>query len=204
MFDGGQKMCKIAPCSKSPSAVLSAVHKLKKYRFWLKFSGWCCMPVCCIGATCLFASTVPGEYIPKYEAIIELYGGKEKMKLVAEKVHREMVLFRKAVTAVNNTIEPSRIKSDITLLKLISTMNPKFRQISSEPAYNSSDIYIEAVWAEYVAKGGNYHVVLYGIMEYMCCVYDPTCTFAEIYLNRLTTDTSLRVECLSHRADADL
>ena len=197
-------MCKIAPSSKSPSAVLSALHQLKKYRFWLKFTGWCCMPMCCIGATCLVTSAVPGQYIPKYEAIVELYGGKEKMKLVAEKVHREMVLFRNAVTAVNNTIDPTIIKSDITLLKLISSMNVKFRQISRESYYNCTDIYVDAVWNDYVAKGGNFHVVLYGIMEYICTVYDPTCTIAEIYLNWLTSDTSIRVECLSHQAQAGL
>ena len=64
--------------------------------------------------------------------------------------------------------------------------------------------YTMQVFNQYEQFGGNYHVIIYGFMEYICTMYDPTCLIVENYLPKFGSDTPARRECLMHQEAAGI
>lgn len=199
------------------SAILDAYRINTKTRMMLKCFGWTCIPCCCVGASCIVAAE---EYTPATTYLkntIDTYGGNKNCKEIGAKVREELAKFRKAVTAVNTYVSPQIINPNMTLFDVICKMEPKINAICTSS--NSLDFYrffkndndtatayATAIWLEYTnIQGGNYHVIAYGLMEYQCMFYEATSMIGKVsyhLLDKFSTDTALRVECLSHKEAA--
>lgn len=203
-------MAKITPTPTNKSFLEIARSSCGSDSFWLKVAGYLCMPVCCIGCSCLFADKSMTEWKDKYDAIIALYGGKQKVKELSAKIANELRLFGTARTVANTKVSPHIIVRDVNMLDIIFCANPLVRQIMGAITLEALVIfdrkerneYFTVVWNEYVNLGGNYHVIVYGIMEYLAMICDPTSRVMEYSVNEVLRDTAFRVECLSHRAAA--
>jgi len=194
-------MNKVEPMRNTESSIIKAMKVCDKQAFWLKFSGWLCIPCCCIGAACLAVGYIPAAFVEKFTEVITFYGGKDAVRALAELVQKEIRIFRDAVTEVNNSVDPHDIRANIDLFDVICDQEPKINALRSNSYILSGHDknYSKLVWDAYQKHGGNYHVVVYGLIEYMCIKYEPTCSIVEVYLNSITSDTSLRVEVLSHK-----
>lgn len=194
-------MNKVEPMRNTESAIVLAKKVCEKQTFWLKLSGWICLPCCCIGCACLAAGYIPEAFAKKFADVIEFYGGKDAVRGLAERVRKEIRIFRAAITEVNNSVDPKDIRADIDLFDVICDHNPKIDALRSNKyiLMSHDKNYSKLVWDAYQKHGGNYHVVVYGLIEYMCIKYEPTCSIVEVYINNMTGDTSLRVEVLSHK-----
>jgi hypothetical protein len=115
--------------------------------------------------------------------------------------------FRTATICANNYVDPKIIKSDITLLEVIKAMCPKIKSLFTISSHDAlftmisivNPAYMQAIWDEYMKLDGNYHVIIYGIIEYIISDSDPTSHNAKKYLLMMTTNTAARAECLSHQ-----
>jgi hypothetical protein len=154
---------------------------------------------------------VPAEQVGKmkkmYAQVIDTYGGKRKCKILGIRVQQELDIFRAAVTMVNNTCDPTIIHSDVQLLDVICQANPRIGKIiqdsSSYSVCNKSknEDYLNQIWTIYTKQGGNFNLVVYGLIEYLCRMYDPTCDYVQTYLQKFTSDSALRTVCLSCKID---
>lgn len=194
------------------SSILQATKDLKKTVFWLKFGTIVCMPCCCIGLTCMFIGTDNDDFLQKYKQIIELYG-KINLVLINKKIKQELIIFRNAVSIINKTIDPKLIKQNIRLDNIIFDMNPRIKATLSsaiDNLFDNVDIFLdgdkkkysEQIWNKYIELGGSYYVVIYGYIEYMCMMNDPTCNTVKYILDKMVTDSTLRAECLSYKERA--
>jgi hypothetical protein len=161
------------------------------------------MPLCCVGAVCIVGSHECKRFIEKYKKIIAIYGGEKNMIILANKICKENEIFRTSTTEVNNIISPQFITPNISLFDIISVMNPKIQNIVSNSKKTKTQ-YISDIWDQYQKNGGNYHVIVYGLIEYLCTIYDPTCITIENYIDPFIADTMMKVECLSHKSDAGM
>lgn len=200
---------RVKPSATVSSALLAARDNLTCHVRVLKTAGWCCIPVCCAGVACFSLADVENAQLSLINRAIAFYGGVPNVKELATKVNREQSLFRAAVTKINNSIDPANIKGDVKLIDIIYHAHPRIKKLlnmgNALVIFDYMDgtkyeTYYEAIWTEYEQMGGNYHVVIYGILEYICTVYDATCTIAEGYFDRVVSDSAARVECLSHKA----
>ena len=197
-------MNRITPVTRK-SAVVTAYESCSRYAFWAKFVGWSCMPCCCAGLPCLIVGDIPRTFAVKFGMLIELYGGEKKMHMLADKIAEEQSLFRDAVTFVTDTIDATKIKANITLWNVICAMHPKINSLTASLSFDShfeDNTYAQQIWDRYVSTGGNYSVIVYGLIEYMCSIYDPTCIIVDECMSKVLSDSSLRVEVLSHKTAA--
>lgn len=183
------------------STVLTARKSCRKTQFWLKCAGYFCLPCCCLGVSCLTLGEVPKSFLAQYDLLIKMYGGEKKCLEIASKVSRELTLFRTAVTQINNTIDPSLIQTDITLLDVIYANHPRINALRVKSHFNwssynskihgNTNAYPTEIYNLYLSMGGDYKVVIYGLIEYLCHLYDPTSTIVLDYLASVITDSSL-------------
>lgn len=194
------------------SKLLDAIKDLQYQNIMCCTVGVCCLPMFCSGAICLGGSVKLKSYLKKYKKVVDLYGGRKAVKELSARVHHEQSLFRAAATAVNSSVDASKnnieIQGDMTLLSMICSLDPRAKSLYSERDYSTiSSIfcdhdkykeYATLVNQEYVSRGGDASIVLYGIMEYILLFYNPTCLVAEKYLDNLVTDTALRADVLMY------
>ena len=194
-------MNKIESMRNKESEIILAMKDCRKQAFWFKFTGWLCIPWCCLGSICLVAGYSPDEFAAKFAEVISLYGGRDSVRVLAERVHKEITIFRTAVTEVNYSVDPTEIRANIDLFDVICDHNPRINALRSNKYIlsNHNKNYSHLVWNAYMKHGGNYSVIVYGIIEYMCIKYEPTSSLVEVYLNNVTNHTSLRVEVLAHK-----
>lgn len=207
-------MC--TPTKKMPSALVAAFQSTKRNIFWAKFMGYLCMPCCCVGMACLLGATEPDAILKVLKHVIAFYGDKDNCKRLSQMVAKEQAIFRECIGKVNSTINPACIDTKIHLLQLICMMDAKFGAIHGNDKFSLSlslflvddqkkrmqEQYYSELWAAYKAMGGNEHVIMYGIGEYICDMYDASSLIAQGYLVKLVGPTQLRQEVLLHRGDA--
>lgn len=199
------------------STVLEAFASTGSNSRWFKVLGWTCMPCFCAGATCLAVAEPLSNFNEMYQRVIALYGGPVAVKALAARVRNELAIFRSAVTTVNNSLpdaDSNIIIGDLKMHTMIYEKNTRIKQVMDtvdtvlsllarfRDSDNRRQKYISLVWDEYLRLGGNYHVIVYGIIEYMCHNYDPTSPAMKSHLEALLKDTAMRVEVLSHKAQA--
>lgn len=197
------------PVASMPSAVVSAYKELKKQTYWLQFGGIACMPCFCMGFICCFFKWNLLESFEVIKKIYAFYGGDAALASLSTKVLRENELFRMSTTRVNQTVPSDLIVCNVTLLQVICANEPRIGAILNDfpiGLYSDRKVkfneYCKLVWDEYLRNGGNYHVVVYGLGEHVCGLYDPTSHVAQDYMNNIVSDTQLRQEVLLHKADA--
>lgn len=188
---------------------MSAILKIYRDLQWkvnlMAISGVLCLPFFCCGCICLIPSVTYRPFKNKYEQIIRLYGGKEPLKQLGKMVANEDEVFRKAISFVNKTYDNAAdMNPNITLLDIICEMNPRIKSIIKSTwftfdlvRYNKE--YMKKLYESYVENGGNYHVIVYGIVEYLCTHYEPTCIKMEDYINRFLDNGALYLECINHK-----
>lgn len=198
-------MCKVSPLGAS-SGIKWALSSVSKQTFWMKFAGAVTIPCCCLGLAFCTGGAMLNIFKDKYEEVVRIYG-KGNLDTLASKVRQEKQLFRAAVTKVNNEVHYSSI-TEVNLIEVMRSMVPRFGQIYNSTTFTSilrlhhthqHEQYYKKIWDEYQNTGGNFHVVIYGLIEYLCTEIDPTCTMMEDVLNKFTADSSLRAECMSHK-----
>jgi hypothetical protein len=191
------------------SSILKGFKTVKGSACGLYTVGCCCLPFLCAGLVCCIPAVELSYFKELYENVIKIYGGEKELTKLGDKVKKQRNIFRNAVTQVNSTCKPAIIKADVTLYDVICHADPRVGQLIKGSDVSSlldevfrsalNKEYYDLVWTAYKELGGNYHVVVYGLIEYMCQMYDPTCEKVKCYLNLFTSDTSLRVECLAHK-----
>lgn len=157
--------------------------------------------------SCLIVDKAVSPFKKKYNMIIEFYGGIAKVRELSQKISHELCIFRDARAAANDLVSAHSIISTVNILDVIFCAHPKIKSIMRPNpldifnmlADTGKNQYCMAIWEEYVKRGGNYHVIIYGIIEYMCALYDPTCALMESNINSLLSDTAYRAECLAHK-----
>lgn len=191
------------------SAIINACKTLQRQKFWLKLTGYLCIPCFCIGFSCIVCGDVLDTFYKKYKQVIAFYGGAEELEKLSIKIKKELGLFREAVTFANFIVEPSIIRSNTTIIDVIFDKNARVKKTLSESfdffcdyKYSKNNDYIDIIWNKYISLGGCYHVLIYGYIEYMCMVVDPTCSKMEHILNKITSDTAFRSECLFHKEES--
>lgn len=184
----------------------------------LNLCGILCLPCCCAGCSFFILKKIPQEFNDKINKVINLYGGNEACNFLREKINIELQIFRNAVTKINNTINPEYIIADINILEMILYSNTKIKNIfkgintSFDLNYTSkytlsllrnnidnTKTYILAIWNEYLNNNGNYHVIIYGVLEYFASLYSEVSDPLMDSMNALLDDTSFRTEILSHK-----
>ena len=191
------------------SRIVQELQAAKKNAFLTKLSGWLCVPFCCIGCACLLVAEIPAKFVEQCNALIDFYDGEKRLGVLAVKIKKEQSLFREAVTQANSVISPELIDPNITLFDVIRDMNPRINSLCMKDIYfGISKIknltYSQEIWRTYQQNGGNYHVVMYGIIEYMFMVYHVDSNKVADYITKVLSDTSFRVEVLSHKTSAYL
>ena len=164
------------------------------------------MSVCCTGIACI---TVAATLAPIADALadaVHFYGGEENLKRVANMVYHEQDIFTRAVNAVNSTISPKLIQVNLTLLDIIIANVPRTGSILEQSMSvtmrlfkSAKQEYCKAVWDMYVSMGGNYKVIVYGLIEYMCQIYEPTCDNVIRVVDNFNKNGPLRNECTNHK-----
>ena len=192
------------------SAIVSAYKNLKSKTLLLKITGGFCMLFFCLGCVCCVPGFILDQCKVKFEMVIRLYGGVDDLKVLGKKVARENELFNKTIAMVNKVYEPAQaIDSKVTLFDVICHMNPRINNILNSCWLARSlflqevkSDYMKQLWNQYIDNGGNYHVIVYGIIEYLCTLYDPTCTKIDEYLDSFNSQGALYLECIEHKTEA--
>lgn len=201
---------RVAPITKPASAIVSALHTINRQVRLLKVAGWCCIPMFCMGAACLVVASTVDHFRALFRSAIAFYGGEKNLQVLTDKIHAELIIFRNAVTIVNAVARTETIKADVSLLDVIYHAHPRIKSIMQPGTsallvmslFNTGihDSYFDEIWKTYTSMGGNYRVIVYGILEYICMTYEPTCTIAEAYFEKiLAANSAARVECLAHK-----
>lgn len=191
------------------SVIVKTSLVLQKQLFWLKFWAVLCMPLCCIGLSCIMIRDMVLNFAPKFKKIIAIYGGEDNLEILSEKIKREIVLFTEAVKFANVVVDATCINQNIKIIDVIFYMFPKIKNnlsVDSNQLYNEDrqTIYNEQIWERYLKLGGCYHVIVYGYIEYICMTTEPLIlsTSVELIINKFITNSKLSSECLSHKNDA--
>ena len=188
------------------SILLKTLSNIEKNLFWAKFWGWLCMPVCCMGCICIIPAKVYEELIIDLKKIIKLYTPK-KLEIIAKDISREQSIFIDACIEINKTCE--QIYPNTTLYDALCVTIPNFKTMigisSRSRDYVSNvdkvaaDAYASKAYSVYIEKGGDINSVIYGLPEYLCTIYDPTCdTMSNLY-KKIYTNTQLSQYVLSHK-----
>ena len=175
----------------------------------LKVGGWFCVPFFCLGCLCLAPGYICASFAENCKKLIELYDGRVRLNILAQKIKKEQELFRDAVTQANAVVQPSLIRPNVSLLDVISDMNPRIgpiirSDITSIIFAPKDKSYSAEIWKNYQNAGGNFHVIVYGLIEYLFTVYPPDCTLVDSYVKKALQDSSLRTEMMSHKAAAHM
>lgn len=197
-------MCKIHP--ENESLVVQASRENKSDAFWMKVFGFVAMPCCCIGLSCFGVSSISQAFAERYANIVKFYGGENNCNVIKNKIDKEIDIFNRSIIEVRCLNNPNlHIDPNITLLDIIKTSNTHLDNIIRQVCftrYITNKDYSVAVWNKYVELGGNSNVVIYGLIEYLLTFNSSTSRMMEDFLNKLTSNTSLRVEILiaKHKA----
>lgn len=176
------------------------VSEFKAYNKWTllgKCFGGLCMPCCCIGLACWTpAKAVECELSP-LKRVIDKYTPQllDKLRIA---VDREESLFLRACLNVNNETTTTSIYPNITLLDAICASEEhtknvicKFRLPKIFQDNQDRLNYEKQVYSEYIKIGGNPAIVIYGLPEYLCIIYDPTSLQALSYFKGIGGSTQL-------------
>ena len=143
------------------------------------FLAWfsCVLPcIPCIGNNFTYM-----RRLPMLKRIVEFYGGKGKLRAVAERVRRERALFQQAVRD-EAEVKPFVNMFDVSLIELVTRFNnPRLRALCppnnglfhigpNQPGFCkveflTRETYLERLWTRFKKLGGNADVVAYGIVE---------------------------------------
>lgn len=184
------------------SLIVQALEDNRSDANWMKCFGILSLPCCCIGLSCIGISTLSTNFANKYESVIKLYGGREICDLIKIKVDNEIDLFKKAIVQVHLSPlnEDIRCDPNITLLDIVRLHNKRFDDITKLVflSYNrhTSKEYNALILDKYIRLGGNIHVIVFGFIEYLLTMHNPTSKVMEAYLHNMSSNTSLRLEIL--------
>lgn len=191
------------------SVVVSAQRACARNHILLNVLGGCCMPLCSVGITCCVVGSTFKSFSKNYKHLIGMYGGKLNMHRIATMIRQEMEIFKQAVAKVNMTVNPVFIVGDTTILDMVLYAEPVFSAaymphhlMNTVSRCSSNSTYCNVLLTEYLSLGGNYNVIIYGLVEYLCMLYDPTCTVVENVLVHAVGDTVLHVEMMAHKSKA--
>lgn len=197
-------MCRIHP--ENESLIVQASCENKSDAFWMKVFGFVAMPCCCIGLSCFGVSSISQAFAERYAYIVKFYGGVNHCNLIKNKVDKEIDIFNRSILDVRCSNNPNlHIDPNITLLDIIRTCNTHLDDILRHVCftnYITNKDYSVAVWEKYVELGGNSNVIIYGLIEYLLTFNCSTSKKMEVFVNNLTTNTSLRVEILLAKKNA--
>lgn len=132
---------------------------------------------------------------------MKTFGGTDNCRILAGKLRHELEVFNQATTNVNKAIDPNLITSNVNVYDVIFNENPRISAIVKNDVQflcnrGVKQEYLSELWKEYVVLGGNMHVVVYGIVEYVCTMYQYTSI--ESFLQKMIVDSAVRREILSH------
>lgn len=191
------------------STILKAYANIKYSSWWLWSIGCICIPCCCAGTACLLLAEEISKFKILFPKVIEIYGGKKNCKILGERIRTELNIFCKALTIINSSCSPIIIKTNTTLLEVICHVFPNTGNIITDVSKTGiafldqktekHNEYFNKLWETYTALGGNYQIVVYGIIEYLCQTNEPTSDYVEQYLQEFTSYSALRAECLSYK-----
>ena len=199
MYYNGKKMS---------SAIINNISLNNRNIRSFNLYGCLCMPCCCLGCSFLILKKIPQEYNNNYRKIVEFYGDRHSCNRLRSLINIELQIFRKSVTQVNDTIDPNLIFSDISIIDIILRNNIKINKIfkginsSFDLTNNLKQInneYSVAIWNEYLKNNGNYHIIIYGIIEYLSGIYSEVSEITNSFMENIISDTTLRSEILSHK-----
>lgn len=197
------KMCKVAPTASSK--LIDGLRQCKSQKGWLNCVGVSCMPFCCVGIACLSIGAQLAPVADALEDVVNFYEGQSNVRRLATKVYHEKNIFMKALNSVNATISPNLININLTLLDCIISNIPKTGRILNEAQYTMNRFksfnseHNKAVWDMYQSMGGDYKVIVYGLIEYLCQIYDPTSQAVMHVVKQLNENSPLRFECQLHK-----
>lgn len=147
--------------------------------------------------------------IKGFEDVIDYYG-KANLNRLGDLVQAEQEIFKMAVNTVNHKVNPDVIDINLTLLDVIITMNPTTGRIIQQAKsiymrFNDSmkpttQNYHNLVWDEYIKLGGNYRVIVYGLIEYMCQIMEPTSISVCDIITNFNQRGPLRNECTLYKS----
>jgi hypothetical protein len=163
------------------------------------------MPFCCVGIACLSIGAQLAPVADALEDVVNFYEGQSNVRRLATKVYYEKNIFMKALNSVNATISPNLININLTLLDCIISNIPKTGRILNEAQYTMNRFksfnseHNKAVWDMYQSMGGDYKVIVYGLIEYLCQIYDPTSQAVMHVVKQLNENSPLRFECQLHK-----
>lgn len=182
------------------SALLIAMKSVQNvYLRWMTI-GWLCVPICFLGCYCVTFADTPRSFYIKYKALVAFYGGRQNMINLNKRIQMELQIFARALGG----------DEGITLLDVIQDMNPRFRtccdySLLSQMFQNRNTVFSGIVWDKYISLGGNYHVIIYGLFEYLCMFNEPTSEYVDGFLEMfLIRNSVLKAEILSHKDAAGI
>lgn len=195
--------------STTGSNILKIVSSHRKAYLACNVTGVCCIPFCCVGLACLAPAQMIHHILEQYDDVIHTYGGPKSLTVLADKIRKERVIFRDALTIVNRSCDPNIIDPDITLLDVIMQMQPRIGQIIQNSRCAGAQLlgilqkknyaYTSVIWNAYEKREGNYSVIIYGLIEYLCQLYEPTSQYVINFVEKFNVDSALRTECLHYK-----
>lgn len=197
------QMCKVTPLT--TSKLIDGLRQYKKQKCLLNCIGISCIPFCCTGIGCISIAAQLAPVTEALEDVVHFYGGEANVQRLAGKIIHEQHIFARAVNSVNATISPELINTKLTLLDCIIANVPRTGRIIDEAQFltsrlrTSSSQHGSAVWDIYLSMGGDYKVVVYGLIEYLSQNYDPTSQTVLHVVNQLNKNSPLRNECQLHK-----
>jgi hypothetical protein len=191
------------------SMILNGIKSCKRSKGLLSCLGVTCMPICCTGIVCLTMGSELGWIAEALADVVNFYGGEQNVKRIAAMVEHEQNIFMRAFNNVNTTISPQLIDVNLTLLDIIICNVPKTGSIIEQSQSitkrtlslfkTPNQEYKKAVWDMYTSMGGNYRPVVYGLIEYLCQMHDPTSNVVMYVVDQFNHHGPLRNECALHK-----
>ena len=146
------------------SRLVDEYNRLNKLIILGKVTGCLCLPACCLGISCLGISFAMEDVDAKpLKYIIDLYTIPILDKL------RHMIDFEEYLL---NKVPRQQA---VTVLDVVSVYDHDIRDLLVEFGLikpNNNNDYMNNIYQDYIRIGGNPNVIIYGLPEYLCKLYD--------------------------------
>lgn len=193
----------------SGSSLLRGLKSCKQTKGLLNCIGITCMPFCCTGIACMSVAAQIAPIADALSDVVHFYGGEKNLQRIANLIHHELDIFMRAVNSVNTTVDARIINVNMTLLDVIITHVTKTGSIIEQSQSstgrtlamfkNIHPAYKQSVWDIYNSMGGNYKVIVYGLLEYLSQMYDPTSNAVMSVVYNFNQNGPLRNEVAIHK-----
>ncbi|KAG2424960.1 hypothetical protein HXX76_014118 [Chlamydomonas incerta] len=172
------------------------------------------LPCCCTGLLAIVPAVELADQKRRINKAIAIYGSRKACQVLGKHIQQEIQFFTGAMSEVNATCGALEVQRGVQLMTIIAFTHPRLREVLENSGSTISRFlvlnhgnaaekppYLQKVWDAYVKKGGNYEVVVYGFLEYLCCTHEPTSNYVMGFVDDFVSESSpLYVECMAHKA----